>query len=228
MRSVVGEGATIDDAIANALGILELERDKVEIEILENSVRGLLGIGSKRARVRATVRNPMDLDGETAAPVSQETSGDSAEVVISVLRRILDELGADAEVDVTTSSEEIAIAILGPDTGIVIGRHGQTLDAIEYFLSRILVRQGTQHPRVTIDVEGYRERRRETLEQTALRTAQKVRSTGRPEVLDPMSPRDRRIIHVALSENADVTTRSEGEGSYRRVVILPVRSPARS
>jgi spoIIIJ-associated protein len=226
MRSVVGEGATIDDAIANALGILELERDKVEIEILENSVRGLLGIGSKRARVRATVRNPMDLDGEP--PVSQETSGDSAEVLISVLRRILDELGADAEVGVTTTSEEIAIAILGPDTGIVIGRHGQTLDAIEYFLSRILVRQGTPHPRVTIDVEGYRERRRETLEQTALQTAQKVRSTGRPEVLDPMSPRDRRIIHVALSESADVTTRSEGEGSYRRVVILPVRSSARS
>ncbi len=114
--------------------------------------------------------------------------------------------------------------IVGEGAGIVIGRYGQTLDAVEYLLNRIASHETEAPVRIAIDVEGYRERRQESLEHTARRAAEKARHTGRPVTLNPMSPRDRRIVHVALSDERGVTTRSQGEGSYRRVVVVPTAS----
>jgi spoIIIJ-associated protein len=266
MRSVETEAATIDDAIARALELLHIERDRVDIEILENSSRGLLGFGGKPARIRATVRSPL-ASGESStspstSPVSRETSpadgtsaalgmpaatdgtfaptagssaaieGTSVASAVDHARRAL-EVVLDA-LDIAPPSGAVAVedgswrfAIDGDGAGIVIGRHGQTLDAIEYLLSRIASHDAGSPVRITLDVEGYRERRQESLEQTARRAADKVRTSGRPLTLSPMSPRDRRIVHIALSEERGVTTRSQGEGAFRRVVIVPMRASTR-
>ncbi|HXJ34949.1 MAG TPA: RNA-binding cell elongation regulator Jag/EloR [Candidatus Eisenbacteria bacterium] len=238
MRSIETEAGTIDEAIERALEALQVTRDKVELEILEYTTRGLLGLGGKRARVRATIRVPRAMGEAVGAEdlVSRGTPGelngapaDVVDPVRAVLERILSALGVDVPVEVRGPTEDgLTLELIGQDTGIVIGRHGQTLDAIEYLLNRIVAQRGRTSIRISVDVEGYRERRRESLELTARRLAAQAKKTGRPESLSPMSPRDRRIVHLALSEDEGVTTRSEGEGSYRRVVIIPSRSAGRA
>jgi spoIIIJ-associated protein len=237
MRSVETEGGTIDEAIARALELLQIDRERVDVEILENSTRGLLGFGGKPARIRATVRNPLAMAGdhgrEARPVVSRETPpepANSTSVVASVetagraLEVVLRELGIAAPPPATpTDDGSWRFAIESDGAGIVIGRHGQTLDAIEYLVGRIASHAAGNPVRITLDVEGYRERRQESLEQSARRAADKARATGRPVTLSPMSPRDRRIVHVALSDEHGVTTRSQGEGGFRRVVVVPTR-----
>ena len=230
MRSVETEGATIDEAIARALELLRIERDKVDVDILENSARGLLGLGSRKARIRATVRTPLSAASEaTHAPVSQETAraADPADAHIEAARTALEEilrhLGLEhPEIDVAGDGDGgWRFAIPGQGAGLVIGRHGQTLDAIEHLLKRIAARGGQTPVRIVLDVEGYRQRRQESLEESARHAAEQVRATGRPILLAPMSPRDRRIVHLSLSDERGVSTHSEGEGVYRRVRIVP-------
>jgi spoIIIJ-associated protein len=250
MRSIETEGESIDQAIDKALQALSVERDKVQIEILADATRGLFGFGGSRARVRATVRAPLttrltDADRETVAPqVARETprsegaesppppaapearreAGDSLARAKTVLETILGALGLSCTIE-TRDGEEPGIVILevrGDNGGLVIGRRGQTLDAVEYVVNRIASRvEETAPPRFVIDVEGYRERRRQYLNDLARRLSDKVRQTGRPVTLNPMSPRDRRIVHLAAREETDVTTRSQGEGYYRKMLILP-------
>lgn len=227
MRSVETEGASIDEAIARALELLRIERERVDVEILENATRGVLGFGGKSARIRATVRAPL-APGDVPGDVSRETSSpvpappEAAEAAEAVLEEILARMGVESPVETSTSEDGVlCFALSGKDAGLVIGRHGQTLDAIEYLLGRVASHRAGALVRVMLDVEGYRERRRESLEESARRAAEKVRQSGRPLMLDPMSPRDRRTIHVALSDEPGVTTHSQGEGGYRHVVITP-------
>jgi spoIIIJ-associated protein len=233
MRSVEAEGATIDEAIEHALSLLHIERDKVEIAILESSSRGLLGFGGKKARVRATVRNPLSVGAPTGdEPVSRETvpaptATADVERTRAAFSEILKALGLDPTFATDHSADGWRFSLASTESGIVIGRHGQTLDAIEYLLNRIASHGDRSTERIAIDVEGYRERRQESVEITARRAAEKARQTGRPVTLPPMSPRDRRTVHVALSDERGVTTQSEGEGSYRRVIVAPARTSER-
>jgi spoIIIJ-associated protein len=239
MRSVETEGATIDEAIDRALELLHIERDRVDIEILENAQRGLLGFGGKKARIRARVRNPLSAETVTApSPVSQETElrsgwvGRATDDVLaearSCLAEILRHLGIEPDVEMARNGDGIwCFRLPGSGAGIVIGRYGQTLDAIEYLLNRIAAKAGDGSLRIALDVEGYRERRQDSVEQMARRAADKARQTGRAVMLAPMSPRDRRTVHVALAEERGVTTRSQGEGSFRRVVVVPNRTAGR-
>jgi spoIIIJ-associated protein len=227
MRAVETEGATIDEAIERALETLALDRDKVEIEIIENATRGMLGFGGKPARVRATVRAALaPAEGAQVSPETPSPDTSAAlEAAEMVLEEILAQLGVEDPVDVSTADDgSHRLSIAGDGAGIVIGRHGQTLDAIDYLVNRVASHKAGTLVRVVVDVEGYRERRQEALEVSARRAAQTVRETGRSMMLDPMSPRDRRIVHLALTGEAGVTTRSQGEGSYRRVVIAPAGS----
>jgi spoIIIJ-associated protein len=224
MRSVETEGATIDEAIAKALELLHIERDRVDVEILENSTRGLLGFGGTNARVRATVRA---VSQETATPAA--SLGPALEAAEMVLEEILAQLGVESPVEASTAEDGSHwFSIAGEGAGIVIGRHGQTLDAIDYLLNRVASHRAGGLVRIVLDVEGYRERRQEALEDEARRAAAEVRQSGRPVTLEPMSPRDRRIVHVALTDEKGVTTHSQGEGSFRRVVISPAESSGRS
>jgi len=241
MRSVETEGTTIDEAIDRALELLHIERDKVDVEIVENASRGLLGFGGKKARIRATVRNPFSAAAlDAPAPVSQETraaapppDAQRAADLIGSTRRTLEEilgqLGVEPGIETErTSDDSWCFRIPSNGAGIVIGRHGQTLDAIEYLLNRIASHGSGTLVRITVDVESYRERRQESVEQVARRAADKARQTGHPVVLAPMSPRDRRTVHIALADERGITTRSQGEGSFRRVMIVPTNTSGRS
>ena len=243
MRSVETEGGSIDEAIEKALETLRVERDQVEVEILENSARGLLGFGARRARIRATVRSSLIsqlahvVDESPTSEVSQETSPALGAVdgvaardravhrARAVIEQILSHLVDSPKVLDTGSSTDggpIQLSLSGSDSGMIIGRRGQTLDALEHLVNRVVFRDDTEHGvRVNLDVEGYRQRRQESLEQLALRLAAKARATGRLVTLNPMSPRDRRIVHLTLQSDPSVSTRSEGEGHYRKLFIVP-------
>lgn len=248
MRSVESEGDTIDQAIDDALGTLGVARERVEIEILAAPARGVLGFGGRKARVRATVRAPLSealasMDARTRPDVSRETGRERRELfdvepvrsptttapggdlelrAHRILARLIELLGVTCRVEVRPGAEPgvMAVAVTGDDGGLLIGRRGQTLDALEYLLNRMVSRDG-EMVRVTLDVERYRERRQEYLESLARRLAHKARQSGCVVTLNPMSPRDRRIVHLALQDETTVSTRSEGEGHYRKVLILP-------
>jgi spoIIIJ-associated protein len=239
MRSVETEGGSIDEAIDRALTALRVPREQVEIEILENSARGLFGLGSKRARVRASVRpsvataleagtpheaRPADVSRETTSPSrsSREATVAKAREVLEVLLGALVESPRIEEMPDDDHSGTIRFTLSGPGSGLVIGRRGQTLDALEHLVGRIVSRDESEHGmRIALDAEGYRQRHQESLEDLARRLADKARTTGRPVTLNPMSPRDRRVVHLAVESEPGVSTCSEGEGLYRRVVITP-------
>jgi spoIIIJ-associated protein len=144
-----------------------------------------------------------------------------------LLEELLGKMGIEGEVVAEENDERIALEIKGPETGLVIGKKGQTLDAIQYLVNRMAARDvgpGQGKP-VHVDAEGYRSRRAESLVELAHRLAEKARRTGKPVEVDPMSPADRRVIHVALAEVEGLTTQSEGEGIYRHLVIIPTGAP---
>jgi len=243
MRSVETEGGSIDDAIDKALEALRVERHQVEVEILENTARGLFGLGSRRAKIRATVRaslaSKLDDTGGTSGPeVSRETSRASTSAspavvsedgavgrAIAVIETILAHLVDSPTIEQSATTDErgsIRLSLGGSDSGMIIGRRGQTLDALEHIVNRIVFQDDTgPGVRFSLDVEGYRQRRQKSLEELALRLAAKARETGRLVTLNPMSPRDRRVVHLTLQSDPAVTTRSEGEGHYRKLVIVP-------
>jgi spoIIIJ-associated protein len=140
-----------------------------------------------------------------------------------VLTGILGHLGATGQVDARPGDDpgSIVLEIAGDSSGLLIGRRGATLDALEYLVNRIVSRDEVVAGRITIDVEHYRQRRQEYLDSLARRLADKAKQTGRVVTLNPMSPRDRRIVHLSLQNDGQVTTRSQGDGYYRRVLILP-------
>ncbi len=155
-------------------------------------------------------------------------SGSESIVVIDqakeALRTLLTHMGLDAEVAAAENDERVQLEIKGPETALTIGKKGQTLDALQYLVNKIVARklpEGDEGKAVSVDAEGYRERRAEVLVELAHKLAADVKRTGRPVAADAMSPADRRIMHVALAESVDVMTRSEGEGVYRHLVILP-------
>jgi len=244
--SVEAEGNSIDEAIDLALRRLGVTRDKVEIEILSNATRGLFGFGGRRARVRASVRTtfagespntpwapvaeaesvapppvrPVARPRRTEEPVSAPDSR-TLESARALLQEIVMLIGSEARVEIRETAEGAGLAIAGDETGILIGRRGQTLDALEYVVNRMVARDDGQAARISIDSQNYRARRREALTALAHRLAEQARRRGKPVTLNPMSPRDRRIVHLALQDTPALTTRSLGTGYFRKLVIVP-------
>jgi spoIIIJ-associated protein len=218
MRAIESEGETVEDAIAGGLAALGgIRRSDVEVEVLREPKPGSVEVA---ARVRLTM-----LDGASTAGVSRETSASRLDVAHAVLEEILRHLVDDARVEMTFDRDAASTAFVVhvADAAVLIGRHGATLDAVEHLLNRVVA----PGDRISLDVAGYRERRRETLEAMALRLAEKARSTGRRVDMDPMAARDRRTVHLALSGEPGVTTHSEGEGRERHLVIEPTASARR-
>jgi spoIIIJ-associated protein len=145
------------------------------------------------------------------------------EEATNVLRQILEKMGLQAEVVSSENDERITLEVKGPETGIIIGKKGQTLDALQYLVNKIVSKSHAEGEGkgVTVDAEGYRSRRAESLVELAHQLAEKAKRTGRPVAADPMSAAERRIIHVTLANMAGLTTRSEGEGIYRHLVVIP-------
>ena len=218
---------TVEEAVQSALQELKAEKDKVDIEILEQPTRGIFGIiGSKPARVRVSLKE------EKAPKKTPEKRTDDKEIRIKdftlekekarkFLRDVLESMDIKAEMRIKDTSEGIYINLAGPKMGVIIGRRGQTLDSLQYLVSLVVNKDKERDSfvKIILDTEDYRKKREETLQRLAKRLAERVQKTGKKVELEPMNPYERRIIHSTLQEYGDITTFSEGEEPYRKVII---------
>jgi len=198
--------ATVEQAIEKAEAQLGLSRDQFEVEVVREGKSGILGIGDKEALIRVT---PVTL-----------SERDAAQIVAEILETLLGLLGVTGKVEMLSDEIPLALDIEGDDLGILIGRRGQTLACLEYITKLIVAGRLKTWLPLTVDVAGYKERRRDSLQRLALYLAEQVKSTSRPITMEPMPADERRIIHLTLADNPDVTTQSIGEGENRKVVIL--------
>jgi spoIIIJ-associated protein len=218
-------GETVGEAKWAALRELErrfpgLDKSAVEFTVLSEGERGLLGVGFVPARVvaripQAPARAPAQPPAE-AAP----TAGSPAEVRVRELMLLVREaLELDATVAIREEEDGIRATFEGHDLGLVIGKHGQTIDALQYLANAVAARAAGERIEVVLDAAGYRERRRATLEALADRTAERVVTTGSPVALDPMTSSERKIVHLRLRDRTDVVTSSDGTEPNRHVVV---------
>jgi predicted RNA-binding protein Jag len=236
MRTVETTGKTIEEAKQLAAEELGVPLDQIEFEILNEGSKALLGLSRTPAKVKATVAGDAGVDVSyqefedaepEAQPVSEEAEpvyidSSPGEWVMDLLKNILSAAQLDATPTLRSENEtDIDINLEGPDVAILIGKHGQTLDALQYLLGIALNRLTEIRMRVTLDAEGYRDRHAQMLTAKALDYAKQVKDSGQEAVLDPQSSRDRRIMHMALADDAEIYTYSEGEGPDRHVVISP-------
>ncbi|NLH02426.1 MAG: protein jag [Clostridiales bacterium] len=205
MRSVVKVSKTVEDAIEEAVRELGVDREDVYTEIVEEPSKGLFGlIGAKDAKVKVTVVS------------------DPVEIAENFVDMLMNSMGISARSNVKRKNSTLYVDIddiSSTDMGILIGRRGNTLDAVQYLLSLIVNKDRENYFKVLVDTKGYRKKREETLIRLAHKMADKAKYSKRPVRLEPMNPYERRIIHSALQNVEGVTTHSEGEEPYRRVVI---------
>lgn len=205
-------GKNIEDAVTKASVSLGVTSDKIEYEVVEKGSNGILGIGSKPAKINARVKEEEVLTAESPEDVEN--------VVKEFLSKVFDAMNLKVKINVTVDEESVDIDLVGDDMGVLIGKRGQTLDSLQYLVSLVVNKKSDKYLRVKLDTENYRERRKETLENLAKNIAFKVKRTKRPVSLEPMNPYERRVIHSALQNDRYVTTKSEGEEPYRHVVVL--------
>lgn len=203
MKNIETMGKTTEEAIQNALKELNVTLDKVEVEILEEGSKGFLNIiGVKPAKVRVTLK--------------RDSVGDS----IKFLRNVLNSMKIKAEIHAKEENNEIKIDLVGPNMGVLIGYRGETLDSLQYLVSLVVNKNHDEtYKRVILDTANYRQTRQDTLKRLANKMGDKVRVSGKTLKLEPMNPYERRVIHSTLQNNEYVTTHSEGDEPYRRVVI---------
>lgn len=197
---------TVNEAITEACRKLGVTSDKLEYQVIEEGSSGFLGIGSKPAIIKAS------------AKIEEVSAEDTAK---NFLKDVFAAMNMQVVIDVKYNEEEksMDIELSGDEMGVLIGKRGQTLDSLQYLVSLVVNKEMEEYIRVKIDTENYRQRRKETLENLAKNIAYKVKKTRRPVSLEPMNPYERRIIHSALQNDKFVTTHSEGEEPFRRVVV---------
>lgn len=242
MDEIIQTGRTVEEAEEQALATLGVDRNEVEVEILSRGRQGFLGIGGELAEVRVTrlgssgVPTPdvaaeeedepeEEIDGPVESPITADTPAGAA---LQAVERILDSVGADVDVVLRSENDEFAggpvIDINGPDSGLLIGRRGNTLQSLQFIVQSIVRQQFDQEGiRVALDVEQYRQRREDSLREMADRVASRVQQTGRGIALEPMPPSDRRVIHLYLDGREGIRTESVGYGDGRKIQIIPER-----
>lgn len=236
--------SSVDEAVKEGLEKLGLKEDDVEVEVIEKGGRGLFGLGSHQARVKLTVKASVFHKAEPASEPSGELAGTKTspaessnltpeqdhELQVSrvVVETLIEKMKVHARIqakfmepDEKTGERPIFIEVLGDDLSILIGRHSETLNAIQYISSLIICRELGKWVPLLIDIQGYRERRERQLRQLAKRMAEQAISTGRRQVLEPMPANERRLIHLELREHPEVETLSIGEEPNRKVTIVP-------
>ena len=251
MRSIEKFGKTLDDAITEALIELGASTEEVEIEVISKGSKGLLGFGAKEAKVRVTLKQaPIqeELEVEEINEItpnnivineevkSIDVKGDSENSIVDseeqvrrviqnaedFLKKLLNQMGIECTINSEIAHENrISISLEGKNMGIIIGKRGETLDAIQYLVNIVANKERKEYIKIMLDTENYRARREETLRKLAFKLSKKVQKSKKPIILEPMNPYDRRIIHSALQESKIVKTHSEGKEPFRRVVITP-------
>jgi spoIIIJ-associated protein len=218
-------GETVGEAKWAALRELErrhpgLDKAVVQFEVVTEGERGILGVGYEPARVVAHLPSDAAEAAATAEPATEE--GGQAAEARALVAQIVRTLGVDADVVAHDEAEAIVVTCSGPDVGLLIGRHGQTIDAVQYLLNVIAYRaHGDEKRDVVVDAAGYRARRQATLESLADRIADRVLESGEPEELEPMTAVERKVVHLRLKDVAGVGTTSEGTEPSRYVVVVP-------
>ncbi|MCY4366734.1 MAG: Jag N-terminal domain-containing protein [Chloroflexi bacterium] len=250
MDSVERTARTVEEAEELALKELGVDRNEVEVEILSRGKAGFLGIGAEVARVRVTMLGAVSANPAPSAPASEAPAEESEEaesvidspvvpaaagsgegtvagLAIVALNNILSTSGVNVSCTVRTADDpEVGgpvIDISGEDSGLLIGRRGQTLQSLQFIVNLIVRREFGESVRVVLDVESYRQRREASLRDMATKVAERVLQTGRSITLEPMSAADRRIVHISLADREDVSTESVGLGEERKVTIIPKR-----
>jgi spoIIIJ-associated protein len=219
--SVEATGETVGEAKWKALRDLEhaapgVDKSSVRFQVVSEGERGLLGVGYTPARVVASVQ--VD-DEELGEPSPAQDDSELGAHVRALVERVVGAMGVVTRVDLRESDEEIVVTCVGGDVGLLIGKHGQTIDALQYIVNASVHRRGSDKS-VAVDAAGYRDRRRATLEGIALRAADRA-SYGERVALDPMTAVERKVVHLRLKDAEGVTTRSEGTEPNRFVVIEP-------
>ncbi|MBP8646304.1 MAG: protein jag [Syntrophobacteraceae bacterium] len=209
------EEKSVEDAISLACEKLKLPREKLEIEILSKGSSGIFGIvGAKKAKIRVT---PKVMPPEVVAERAKE-------ILVEVLKHV----DLPTVVESEAQEDHVCLNIISNGSGILIGKRGKTLNALQYLVGRIVQREMGENISVIVDTENYRSKREGSLTELAQQLSEKVKKSRRPLTTGPMNAQDRRVIHLALKEDEDVRTKSKGEGNLRRVIIYPVKRGKKS
>ncbi|SHG72668.1 RNA-binding cell elongation regulator Jag/EloR [Ornithinibacillus halophilus] len=204
MRQVTASGQTVEEAVQSALEQLNTTRDHVEIEVIDEGKRGILGVfGSKRAFVKVTLAKNQVQEAE------------------KFLKDVVNNMNVEVNIHTTVEDNHVTFDLSGEKIALLIGKRGQTLNAIQYLVHLVINKDGKKFYTVTVDAEGYRGRRRETLESLANRMAEKALRINKKVALEPMPAYERKIIHSVLQARDDVSTYSDGTEPHRHIVIKP-------
>ena len=249
MDYVEYKGKTVDDAITEACQALTVTSDKLDYEVVEKGSSGILGFGSKPAVIKAKIKEDKPekvekkqskeekkiekkVEKAVEKEVKEEEKSSRKEFKADknstvepaadpkeFLENVFKAMNMEVNIDAKQEGNEISIELSGDDMGVLIGKRGQTLDSLQYLTSLVVNKGTSEYIRVKVDTEDYRKRRKETLENLAKNLAYKVKRTKKSVSLEPMNPYERRVIHSALQNDKYVSTHSEGEEPYRKVVI---------
>jgi spoIIIJ-associated protein len=248
------EDKNVEMAVKKACEELNIPKEKLKHDVISYGSTGIFGlVGTKKARIRVTIPEPTQTtvsdepetaisddfhyeQGEEDLDLQIEEEPDETKAQVDsdpktlgrdALQRIIDLITTDATISVEEGTDRIFFNVKGGNSAILIGKHGQTLEAIQYLVEKIVNKQQDERIRIHIDIEGYLKNRRISLQRLATRMAEKVKRTGRPATIDPMNAYDRRIVHIALKDDKKVRTQSMGEGFLRKLVILPKKNSYR-
>lgn len=221
------EGKTIDEAIGKACQEWQVSREKLNIEIIAEGTAGFLGLlGNKKAKIKATLLSLEEtLNGNQApSPLlnpAPAAKGNPAVRAKELLEAILARMGLTCPVAVEETPDSIILNIQGDGGGLLIGRRGQNLDALQYIVNKAVHRSPSDRRMIIVDTESYRRRREESLNALATKVGERVKKTRKAVTLNYLNAHNRRIIHMALQNDAGITTKSRGEGEYRKLIIVP-------
>jgi spoIIIJ-associated protein len=235
------EGKTIDEAIEKACSEFNVSREKLNIEIISDGATGFLGLGSKKAKIKASI---MSIDMAMDTPAEQSKKGaqkksppisgsiepegpEDSETTATRAKRILEgillRMNLDCPLTVEETADKILLKIKGDGSGLLIGKRGQNLDAIQYIVNKSVSKYTNNRKMIVVDTESYRKKREESLIALAEKLAEKVRKSKKALTVGHMNAHDRRVIHLALQNDESLTTKSRGEGEFRKIVIMPAK-----
>lgn len=228
MEWVEEEGRTIEKALRKALKKMEVTRDEVEVEVLEENKGIIAYLSDKAVRIKVSLvkneRNEVVLevapeDRLRSIKGCEHPDGECLDEAKKVLGDILNRMGISCTLEGTSKDNEISLNILSDKGGLIIGKRGETIDALQHIVSKILNKGGQEKLGILLDAEKYRERRKERIRSLAENLAAKVKETGRPATLEEMSSQDRKVIHITLQGDDRIQTESLGDGMFKKVII---------
>ena len=218
MNEIEIEGKSVEDAITEGLAKLGVSRDQVDVKILSEGSTGLFGLmGSKAASVRLTIKTGAQPGCATAVDLQLVQS--RAKEMLGQMLKLMEIVYTD--INTSTLTGRVYVEIKSPESALIIGKGGQTLDALEMILNLMLARSPETRAKVNIDTEKYRARQEEKLADLAVKGAATAKANGKAFRFEPMNAHDRRIVHLALKSDTSVETFSEGEGIIRSVIVKP-------